>query len=141
MKTRFPRAAAQRPGDNQPLSLTDKALEQSLQAGWLAKRTNKDGGVAWGAKNKLAVHVPTGVPVDLFAATAENWFNYLVCRTGPGESNIRIAAAAKTRGWKWTPYGAGFARPMGLGEAIHPVESEREVFEFVGLEYREPWER
>ncbi len=83
----------------------------------------------WGEKNKLAVHVASGVPVDLFAATEANWFNYLVCRTGPGESNIAIASAAKAMGWQWHPYGTGFSRPVGLGTEGRAVASEREVFE------------
>lgn len=40
---------------------------------------------------------------------------------------------------KWNPYGAGFtAIPDG---AIVPMESEAAVFAFVGLPYREPWQR
>jgi DNA polymerase/3'-5' exonuclease PolX len=123
------------------VSCVDKVLEDMIRKGILAKRLNVRGGTAWGERNKLALHVESGIPVDLFAATSANWFNYLVCRTGPGESNIRIATAAQAKGWKWNPYGDGFSRPAGLGREIHPVKSEREVFEFVGLEYKEPWER
>jgi DNA polymerase/3'-5' exonuclease PolX len=79
--------------------------------------------------------------VDLFTATRENFFNYLVCRTGGEESNIRVASAAIARGWKWNPYGNGFSRVVGLGSEHHDVTSEREVFEFVGLPYLEPWKR
>lgn len=46
----------------------------------------------WGEKNKLAVHVRTGIPVDFFAATEANWWNYLVCRTGGEQNNIAIAS-------------------------------------------------
>jgi DNA polymerase/3'-5' exonuclease PolX len=64
-----------------------------------------------------------------------------VCRTGPGESNVAIASAAQTKGWKWNPYGAGFSRQIGLTTEQHGVTSEREVFEFVGMAFKEPWER
>ncbi len=127
--------------DTKSVSLVDECLAGMLKAGVLAKRPNRTGGFAWGEKNKLALHVASGIPVDLFAATDENWFNYIVCRTGPGESNIRIAAAAQKIGWQWNPYGAGFSRPNGLGREERRVTSEREVFEFVGLPYLEPWER
>lgn len=121
-------------------------LAESVIADWLArgvlkKRLNVNGSEMWGEKNKLAVHCATGIPVDLFAATEANWFNYLVCRTGPGESNIRIASAAQRKGWMWNPYGEGFSRGSGLGRERIAVTSEREVFEFVGLPYLEPEKR
>jgi hypothetical protein len=59
------------------------------------------------------------------------WWNYLVCRTGPKESNIAISSAAKKRGWDWNPYGSGFSRNGRIVE----MKSERDVFKFVGL----PW--
>lgn len=120
------------------VSLASETINGMVKAGVLAKRPLAKGRTAWGEKNKLAVHVASGIPVDLFAATLENWFNYLVCRTGPAESNIRIASAAKARGWTWNPYGAGFSRVAGLATEVHRVKSEQEVFEFVGLPYLPP---
>jgi DNA polymerase/3'-5' exonuclease PolX len=124
------------------INLVDELLESRLAAGTIAKRQNIKGSEMWGDKNKLAVHVATGIPVDFFATTPESFFNYLVCRTGPAASNIRIAAAAKAKGWKWNPYGPGFSRERVTAPAeIHAVKSEREVFEFVGLPPRPPWDR
>jgi len=120
----------------------DVALELLLARGVITKRENSKGHVTWGPANKLARHCASGIPVDLFAASHENWFNLTVCRTGPLESNIRIATAAQSLGWKWEPYSAGFTRPSwerGVGwNDVKVCRSEREVFEFVGLEYREP---
>ena len=124
--------------DQRPVSMADAVLELFLSSGRLAKRRNVNGSEMWGPKNKLAVHAASGIPVDFFSATPENWFNYVVCRTGGAESNTRIASAAQARGWKWNPYGAGFTDDQ---RTIVPVKSEREVFEFAGLEYLEPWER
>lgn len=45
------------------------------------------------------------------------------------------------KGWKWRPYASGFSKQTLGGEEWHPVTSEREVFEFVGLPFKEPWER
>jgi DNA polymerase/3'-5' exonuclease PolX len=112
------------------------AIDELLRSQVLGKRPNKLGGTAWGEKNKLAVHLPSGIAVDLFAATAHNWFNYLVCRTGGAESNRQIAMAAQAMGWKWNPYGSGFEK-LGSTER-HVVTEERDVFAFVGLPYREP---
>ena len=123
------------------INCAEVVLSGLLARGVLAKRKNVNGSAMWGEKNKLAVHVASGIPVDLFAATEDNWFNYLVCRTGPGESNIAIAIAAKDKGWMWNPYGIGFSREDGLGRELHAVSSEREVFEFAGRPYKEPWDR
>jgi len=120
-------------------TLTDLAalkFDELIRTGILAKRLNKNGGTAWGAQNKLAVHVASGIPVDLFTATDANWFNYLVCRTGGAENNRQIAMAAQARGWKWNPYGTGFER-VGYFER-HVVKAERDVFDFAGLPYLTP---
>jgi DNA polymerase/3'-5' exonuclease PolX len=134
-------------GELVEVSMTDATLQALEALGILAKRKNVKGAEMFGEKNKLMVHVKSGIPVDLFAATEENWFNYLVCRTGGAENNVAIASAAQRKGWKWNPYGAGFSReahegPYGpVAAAAHQVKSEEEVFKFVGLPYRPPMER
>jgi len=126
--------------DTREVPATDAVLDAMLAEGVLGKRPlQTKAGTAWGALNKLAVHLPSGIPVDLFRTTAESWANYLVCRTGPADSNTRIATAAQRRGYRWQPYGAGFV-DLGTGK-LFPMASEREVFEFVGMEYLEPWDR
>lgn len=117
----------------------DAFLDWLLEAGVIRMRENIRGSTTWGEKNKLAVHIASGMPVDFFATTEESWFNYLVCRTGPAELNTQICMAAQERGWKWNPYGSGFRRVVT--EEVHAVKSEQEVFEFVGLRYLEPWQR
>ena len=124
--------------DTREDSLADREFEQLIAKGVLDKRTNVNACETWGEKNKLARHVATGVPVDLFAATEQNWWNYLVCRTGPAENNIRIAAQAKERGWQWHPYRSGFTDARG---DVVPVNSEQDVFRLVGLVYRDPQDR
>ena len=119
------------------VNLADEAISALEKSGVLERRKNVKGSEMYGPKNKLMRHCASGLPVDLFAATAENWWNYLVCRTGPADSNTRICMAAQDRGWKWNPYGAGFSRD---GET-RAMESEAEVFAFVGLPYAQPEER
>jgi DNA polymerase/3'-5' exonuclease PolX len=121
------------------VNLFEARCERLLERGVLSKRANVKGAFVWGEKNKLALHVATGVPVDLFAIPEECFWNYLVCRTGGKESNMRIATAAIRKGWKWNPYGPGFTE-METG-AVHAVRSEAEVFQFVGLPYRKPEDR
>ncbi|MGN6555627.1 MAG: hypothetical protein ACTHLW_18115 [Verrucomicrobiota bacterium] len=116
------------------VKLADEVIASLEKSGVLERRKNVNGSEMYGPKNKLMRHKETGLPVDLFAATPENWFNYLVCRTGPADSNTRICMAAQARGWKWNPYGVGFSR----GDEIQAVASEEEVFAFVGLPFEKP---
>ena len=120
------------------VSLADEVLSCLLQKQVIRHRPNVNGSNIWGEKNKLAVHGASGIPVDFFTATEANWFNYLVCRTGSAESNMRIATAAQARGWKWNPYGAGFTDDRGQ---LVPVHSEDQVFAHARLTWQEPWER
>ena len=46
---------------------------------------------------------------------------------------MRIARAAKERGWKWNPYGVGFSR----GQEVRRMGSEEDVFRFAGLAFME----
>lgn len=119
------------------VDLAEETIATLEKSGILERRQNVKGSESYGPKNKLMRHCATGLPVDLFAATPLNWWNYLVCRTGPAESNMLICLAARARGWKWNPYGAGFSHE---GE-IRPMTSEAEVFEFVGLPYLKPESR
>lgn len=120
------------------VNIADGVIEQWERAGVLDRRENSLGREMFGPKNKLMLHVATGIPVDLFSATVENWWNYLVCRTGPAELNEEICLSAKARGAKWNPYGLGFT--LGNGD-VRVMRSEEDVFEFVGLPYEKPEDR
>lgn len=114
---------------------TDETIQRLIETKVLRKRLNKLGSEMFGAKNKLMAHIPTGIKVDLFSTTEAAWHNYLVCRTGPAESNTLIATLAQKRGWKWNPYGSGFSRGGPLAGSTEQVDmhSEADVFRFVGL--------
>jgi DNA polymerase/3'-5' exonuclease PolX len=122
----------------QTVNSADIRIRAMEAGGILDRRLNFLGRQAYGPKNKLVRHIASGIPVDLFAATEENWFNYLVCRTGPADLNTRICMAAKEKGWKWNPYGAGYSNAAG---EIQRMDSEAAVFSFVGMEYLEPERR
>lgn len=124
--------------EKETVNLADEAISALEARGTLDRRENVLGSTMFGPKNKLMRHCASGIPVDLFAATEENWHNYLVCRTGPKESNVRLAEAAKARGLEWHPYGIGFS---GQDGRWIKAESERRVFEIAGVPYAEPWER
>ncbi len=120
------------------VNLANEALIRLLSALTIQPRKNVNGSIMWGDKNKLAVHMASGIPIDFFSATESNWFNYIVCRTGGAENNVAIASAAQAKRWKWHPYRDGFTDQEGN---IVKVESEQDVFRLVGLAYKEPWER
>jgi DNA polymerase (family 10) len=129
------------PGDmfkSAKVDLVDVAVRAMIDAGTMELRKGETGHTAYGPKNKLLTHVPTGMPVDLFATVESSWCNYLVCRTGSKENNMNIAKAAQDKGWRWNPYGSGFSGPAG---DVYTVTREEDVFAFVGLPYKEPWER
>lgn len=118
----------------------DEVLAALIKRGVLAKRLNEAGNTTWGAQNKLAVHVATGMPVDLFAATTANWFNLLVCRTGPASLNAIIATRAQNKGWRWNPYSEGFYQ-AGSSILRHTVRCEADVFQAVELPPTDPIDR
>jgi DNA polymerase/3'-5' exonuclease PolX len=118
-----------------PVSAASLAIDALLNSGQIVKRLNRNGHTTWGPYNKLAIHA--GIPVDLFETSEDCFFNALVVRTGPAESNVLIASAAKRLGWNWHAYGSGFTR----GRETKIVKSERDAFDHVQLPYLEPWNR
>jgi DNA polymerase/3'-5' exonuclease PolX len=90
---------------------------------------------AWGQKNRLGIHVESGIPIDFFATSEPCWFNSLVCRTGGIENNLLITTTAQHRGWSFEAYGSGFKNPRG---ERHDTTSEQDVYGFLGLPYLEP---
>lgn len=115
----------------------DSELQRMFYLGILAFRLNKLGRKVYGPKNKLLVHVESGIGVDIFSTTEECWPVSLVVRTGGKKTNQRIAMAAIAMGARFNAYGSGFT-----GRDFEVVcHSEREVFQAVGLPYLEPWER
>jgi DNA polymerase (family 10) len=115
----------------------DRVIRTLVDQGNLDYRRNKLGSRVYGPKNKLMVHLPSGIGVDIFSTDAECWPVALVVRTGGERTNKRIASAALRKGWHFRAYGDGFDTPDGH---IH-CSSEREVFEAVGLPYLSPEER
>ena len=119
------------------VNLLDQEILDLMHRGIFDFRLNKRGRHAFGQKNKLLVHLPSGLAVDVFSTDEQCWPVALVIRTGGAETNRRIAMAAIKKGWHLQAYGAGFSTPNG--DVV--CKSERAVFELVDLPYLEPWER
>jgi DNA polymerase/3'-5' exonuclease PolX len=121
-----------------PVDLLDSLLRRLIAEGALDYRRNKRGSTVYGPKNKLLVHNPSGIGVDVFCTTWECWGVSLVVRTGGKTTNKEIATRALQRGMKFHAYGRGFTRADNTELVCH---TEREVFKAVGLRCPEPWER
>lgn len=119
----------------------ENAAEEAINTlecqGVIARRLDTRGREAWGAKNKLARHLPSGIPLDLFAAQGQNWVSLLVCRTGPAEANIAIARRARALGWRWNPYD-GLVDSEGR---LRLARTEAEFFALLGLPCPPPEDR
>lgn len=120
-----------------PFDLTEDRINELLRKGVISKRLNKANAVTWGHLNKLATHVRTGIPIDLFSEPSlEDWWRSLVIRTGPADLNVRLITGCAKRGIKMHCYGVGFT-DQKTGETI-PCDSEKKVFELAGITYKEP---
>lgn len=128
-------------GNRRPINQAELVLNELLESGVVTKRPNSRGIEAWGRLNKLGVHAASAMPIDFFTASRENWYNFVVVRTGGADNNKRIASAAIARGWSWHAYGSGFSRSNGLRVEHHRVDSEQDCYDFVGLPYLAPSQR
>lgn len=124
--------------DSQIVDVASEVVELLLRDGILAKRPNVNGHFTWGEKNKHAIHVASGIPIDLFATTEENWWVSLVVRTGSKENNLRLTNGAIARGGNLMAYGSGVKWQDGT---ISHAHSEEDVFKMCGYPYLEPYQR
>ena len=115
----------------------DREIGALFVKGILDYRRNKLGSAVYGEKNKLLLHKPSGIGIDVFSTDAECWPVALVVRTGGARTNKRIAYTALRKGWRFRAYGDGFDTPDGHISC----KTEQEVFEAVGLPYLVPEQR
>lgn len=117
----------------------DREIGALFIQGILGFRLNKIGSRVYGPKNKLLIHKPTGMAVDIFSTDKDCWVMSLIIRTGPKDLNIKLAKAAHRKGLHMLAYGPGFR--VGDGPTVLTADSERGMFEYVDWAYLEPWER
>ena len=68
----------------------DGTIRAYMDDGLLAIRRAVNGRGTYGLYNKLLVHLPSGIPVDIFSTTLVNWGMSLVVRTGSAQFNKRM---------------------------------------------------
>jgi DNA polymerase/3'-5' exonuclease PolX len=120
------------------IDLADSKISALLKDGRIEKRQNINGQFTWGPKNKLATDKRSGIPIDFFATTEENWWVSLVIRTGSKETNLTLTNGAIKLGRNLTAYGCGVRYSDNSIGAAH---SEQAVFEMCGVPYKEPQDR
>lgn len=120
------------------VDLATEALVGMLASGVIGYRPNINGNFTWGPCNKLAIHMPSGIPIDFFSTDERCWFTALVIRTGGLATNLALTTGAQRLGRKLHAYGAGVEMPNG--ETVR-AESERQVFLMCGVDYKEPKDR
>lgn len=109
-------------------------VQGALASGRLAYRLNVKGSRVYGPRNKLLLDVASGIGVDIFSTTAENWGMALLVRTGPKEFNIRAMSRFRQLDMRGHAYG-GVTDAEGL-ELVCPTEEE--VFRLLGWGYVPP---
>lgn len=124
--------------DERIVDVAAEVIEKMLTDGELIKRPNVNGHFTWGEANKLAIHVPSGIPVDLFATKPDNWWVALVIRTGSKETNLKLTSGANQQNASLMAYGCGIRYSDGT---ITPATSERHVFELCRVPYLGPHQR
>lgn len=77
----------------------------------------------------------TGVKVDLFMATPDNWGYILAIRTGSAEFSQSLA-------WRWKKMGYKGQDGMltRFGKPV-PLKEERDLFDLLGIQWVQPSER
>lgn len=124
--------------DSRIVDVCAEVCDGLLADGVLVKRPSKVGVFTWGAHNKLAIHVRSGIPLDLFATNDMNWWVSLVIRTGSKETNLRLTNGAIKQNASLNAYGSGVTWSDGT---TTPALSEKSVFDMCRVPYIEPHQR
>lgn len=118
------------------VDLVDRTLLDLIAGGALEKRRRKDGALAgYGELNKYVVSTGTGVPVDVFRTTTENWGMSLVVRTGPASWNKAMMSRFQSLGL------GGHVDGVTRGGVELPCPGEEAVFRLLELPYVPPHQR
>ena len=97
---------------------------------------SKDGKMKMSGKKIARVDLGK-IELDVYFGTEETWSTLLLIRTGSKENNIRLATAAKRKGLRLAASGDGLFK----GDERIAGDSERSIFEALGLRFLDPWER
>ena len=117
--------------------LLDQEILALINDGILTYRLNSRGHRNFGPKNKLLVHKPSGVSVDVFSTTVANWGMALLVRTGPKDWNIKVMSQLRRNGMRGHAYGGVTDRS---GQEV-TCPTEEDVFKLLGWNFVKPEHR
>ena len=117
--------------------LSDDAIADMVDDGLLAydEEVRRNGPLY-----KRMVHRATGIAVELFRATAENWGLILALRTGPAAFNKMLVAHGWEGGVLPPDYKVRDGRLWYRGVAQRTAE-ESDLFDALGMPTWPPWQR
>ena len=120
----------------QGVSLLDHRVAQLIKMGVLDYRLDAKGHRSFGPLNKYLVHVASGIPVDLFSTTTQNFGMALLIRTGPADFNKRIMTRFRELGMLGHAYGG-----VTVNAAQVDCPNEVDVFNLLGWPFIPPEKR
>jgi len=118
----------------EPTGLFDMDLRHSVGFAALCLELSRGG---WkkgdtGSGKFIAINTATGLRIDIFTTTADNWGYILTLRTGSSDHNIRLMQRLKSNGYRCAD-----GHVMWKGEAREMVD-EMAVFDAAGLKWVDP---
>lgn len=118
----------------------DERLSEMRLNGDILLRRSDSGASAWGRRLKRAIY--RDVPVDLFSVLPPaQWGVIMAIRTGPADFSRRFVTARWDGGLMPAGYRVRDGHiENGRGQVVETPE-ERDVFEFLGIDWIEPEER
>ena len=96
-----------------------------------------------GGKKTLKLTLPE-ISADIYIATPETYTTLVLIRTGSARHNVMLCKMARLMGMVLHADGRGLARPTNIYpdfEELIPCDTESDIFEALGLPYKEPHER
>ena len=121
----------------QPFGVFEFGCHKLLEDGVWEKRPDIRGLFSYGPKNKYLRHRESGIPVDVFTSTVENFGMASMVRTGPAEWCVKFMALLKALG---TP-GHAYAGITDADGVMHDCPDEETVFRFLGWDFVTPERR
>jgi len=125
------------PKYEETIDLLDRELGYHMLAQVFDHRRDRRGRITYGPKNKLLLHKPSGIGVDIFSVDEKNWGMALFIRTGPKEWNIKAMSRFRELDMQGHAYG-GITAVDG-GDIDCP--DEETVFRYLQWPYIPPERR
>jgi len=117
-----------------------KTVEQ-IPAVWLRLNTLAEQGKLRGVNNCKkyckCIAAKSGIPIDVYLASAQTWPTLQLIRTGSAKHNIKLCVQAQRLGMTLHADGRGLQR----GDEMLAVENEAQIFELLELDYLPPERR